>query len=44
MSHWSLIIRASFPSHYDEHVFQLRKVTGEWLIDSAGTMDTNRRR
>jgi serine/threonine protein kinase len=27
-----------------QDVFQLRKVSGEWLIDSAGTMDTNRRR
>jgi predicted Ser/Thr protein kinase/tetratricopeptide (TPR) repeat protein len=27
-----------------QDVFQLRKISGEWLIDSAGTMDTNRSR
>jgi hypothetical protein len=27
-----------------QDVFQLRKVSGEWLIESAGSMDSNRRR
>jgi hypothetical protein len=27
-----------------QDIFLLRKVGGEWLIDSAGTTDTNRRR